>query len=80
MSGDSIANMKTDRRKFLKILPPGLPPPPWRRASAGRGGAGRAFRIDEPFHGAVLNRGDGKGGRRRPEDRRSAAKRPSATR
>jgi hypothetical protein len=51
---------KTDRRRFLQILSAGAAGAllvPGRRATAG---SSEPFRIQEPFHGAVLNRRMGK--------------------
>ena len=56
MSGDSIANMKTDRRKFLKIMSAGAAGAVLATRRPAAAGPSEPFRIHEPFHGAVLNR------------------------
>lgn len=47
---------KTDRRRFLKILSAGAAGTFLVRGKMAEAGHSEPFRIDEPFHGAVLNR------------------------
>jgi hypothetical protein len=55
-----MKNEKTDRRRFLQILGAGAAGTLLAHGRQALAGPSEPFRIDEPFHGAVLNRRMGK--------------------